>query len=192
MNQLNAFSTKTRKLKNIKQNILSDEVLIKHCISDNRKYQEILYRKYADKMFNICLIYENDEDAAADILQEGFIKIFRNLKEFNYKGSFEGWLRKIIVNTALEHYRKKTKEKEKQQLIGVYIEREINDVLSALQAKDIIKMVNALPKKASIVLKLFAIEGYSHEEIAETLKIAVGTSKSQLNRARFLLKQSIS
>ena len=192
MNQLNAFSTKTRKLKNIKQNILSDEVLIKHCISDNRKYQEMLYRKYADKMFNICLIYENDEDAAADILQEGFIKIFRNLKEFNYKGSFEGWLRKIIVNTALEHYRKKTKEKEKQQLIGVYIEREINDVLSALQAKDIIKMVNALPKKASIVLKLFAIEGYSHEEIAETLKIAVGTSKSQLNRARFLLKQSIS
>lgn len=192
MNQLNAFSTKTRKLKNIKQNILSDEVLIKHCISDNRKYQEMLYRKYADKMFNICLIYENDEDAAADILQEGFIKIFRNLKEFNYKGSFEGWLRKIIVNTALEHYRKKTKEKEKQQLIGVYIEREIDDVLSALQAKDIIKMVNALPKKASIVLKLFAIEGYSHEEIAETLKIAVGTSKSQLNRARFLLKQSIS
>lgn len=192
MNQLNAFSTKTRKLKNIKQNILSDEVLIKHCISDNRKYQEMLYRKYADKMFNICLIYENDEDAAADILQEGFIKIFRNLKEFNYKGSFEGWLRKIIVNTALEHYRKKTKEKEKQQLIGVYIERGIDDVLSALQAKDIIKMVNALPKKASIVLKLFAIEGYSHEEIAETLKIAVGTSKSQLNRARFLLKQSIS
>jgi len=168
-----------------------DAVLIKKSISGEREYQEALYRKYADKMYNVCLIYAKNEDDAADILQDGFIKMFRNLKKFEGKGSFEGWLRKIIVNTALEQYRKKNKEIEKIENSKHFIETSIDDILEAIHAKDIIRMVNELPKKAAIVLKLFSIEGYSHEEISNELNISIGTSKSQLNRARKMLLQKI-
>lgn len=177
-------------MKELNHNI-SDEILIKQCINDNRKYQELLYRKYADKMYNVCLTYEKDEDAAADILQEGFIKVFRNITDFKHKGSLEGWIRRIIVNTALEHYRKRTRELVNQNELSVFIDYNIDEILSSINAKEIIKMVNELPEKAAIVLKLFAIEGYSHEDISTALEITIGTSKSQLNRARFLLKQKI-
>jgi len=173
------------------QNI-PDEILIKNCITDNRKYQELLYRKYADKMYNVCLTYEKDEEAAADILQEGFIKVFRNITEFKFKGSLEGWIRKIIVNTALEHYRKKTKERDNQNELFTITDYNIDDILSSIHASEIIKMVNELPEKASVVLKLFAIEGYTHADISKALEITIGTSKSQLNRARCLIKQKIS
>jgi len=172
-------------------NNLPEQELIEECIAQNRQCQEFLYRKYADKMYNVSLSYAKDEDEACDILQEGFIKVFRNLTNFNQNGSFQGWIRRIIVNTALEHFRKKNREREHLSVYHKFIEPRVENILNTLHAQEIIRLVNQLPAKAAMVLKLYAIEGYSHKEIAGQLEITEGTSKSQLNRARSLLKDSI-
>lgn len=173
------------------ENILSDEQLIAGCIADDKKCQELLYRKYADKMYGVCLTYVNDEDSACDILHDGFLKVFRGIHTFQHQGSFEGWIRKIIVNTALELHRRKNREKEVFELYQTYIEPKIDGILDKINTADIIKLVNQLPSKAAMVLKLYSIEGYSHKEIAGMMEITEGTSKSQLNRARFLLKEAM-
>ena len=179
-------------MEQVLKNNITEKDLVEGCIADKRQYQEALYKKYADKMFTVSLTYTDDEDEACDILQEGFIKVFRNLHKFNFEGSFEGWVRKIIVNTALEHYRKKVRQEENLSVYETYIEPQIEGILDSINANELIKLVNELPSKAAMVLKLYAIEGYSHKEISEQLGVTVGTSKSQLNRARFLLKKSIS
>ncbi len=171
---------------------IPEQELIERCVSGERKCQEILYRKYADKMYNVSLTYTNDEDEACDILQEGFIKVFRNLQTFQFQGSLEGWIRKIVVNTALEFYRKKKREQENLDNYEIFADTNIDGVLDKINSEDIIKLVNQLPSKAAMVLKLFAIEGYNHKEIAIIMEISEGTSKSQLNRARFLFKEAIS
>lgn len=176
----------------VNKNIISEEELVARCLSGDRKYQEILYRKFADKMYNVSLTYTDDDDEACDILQEGFIKIFRHLNTFHFQGSLEGWIRKVIVNTALEFYRKKKRERENFDDYEFFADVNTDSVIDKINAEDIIKLVNQLPSKAAMVLKLFAIEGYNHKEIAEIMKISEGTSKSQLNRARFLFKEAIS
>ena len=170
---------------------MSEEELIKRCIENERQAQELLYRQHADKMYNVCLTYARDEDEACDILQEGFIKVFRNLSSYEFTGSFEGWIRKIMVNTALSFFQKRKKENENLSIYQSYIEPSIDNLLDNLNAEELIKLVSQLPTKAGMVLKLFAIEGYEHKEIAELMAISEGTSKSQLNRARFLLKEAI-
>lgn len=170
---------------------MSEEELIKRCIANERQAQEILYRQHADKMYNVCLTYTNDEDEACDILQDGFIKVFRNLDSYRFNGSFQGWVRRIIVNTALSFHQKRKKESENLTLYQSFIEPSIDNILDNLNAEELIKLVSQLPSKAGMVLKLFAIEGYEHKEIAELMAISEGTSKSQLNRARFLLKEAI-
>jgi len=170
---------------------LSDQELIEACLRNERKYQEALYRKYADQMYRVAKTYAKDEDEAADVLQDGFINVFRNLHRYKFQGSFEGWIRRIIVNKALEHYRSK---KRKEEVIREFSEHQnlsVDDVLSSIQAQEIVKMVNLLPDKAGMVLKLYAIEGYAHREIADLMGISEGTSKSQLNRARGLLREQI-
>lgn len=170
---------------------ISEKELIERCKANDRKYQEMLYRKFADKMYNVCLIYASDTDVASDILQDGFIKVFRNLKRFNFEGSFEGWVRRIMVNTALEYFRKKKRDSE---FIENYTHQNHNvfdEILDKIHADEIVKLVNDLPMKAAMVLKLYAIEGYKHSEIADLMGISEGTSKSQLNRARFLFKDLI-
>jgi RNA polymerase sigma factor (sigma-70 family) len=170
---------------------MSDKELIQRCIADERQCQEALYRKYADKMYNVCLTYTKDEDEACDVLQDGFIKVFASLGSYTFNGSFEGWIRKIMVNTALSHYQKKKKETENLSLYKTYIEPSVNTILDIVNAEEIISLVNNLPEKAGLVLKLYAIEGYDHKEIAELMNISEGTSKSQLSRARFLLKEAM-
>ncbi|MFH2142394.1 MAG: RNA polymerase sigma factor [Bacteroidota bacterium] len=169
---------------------INESVLVERCIAFDRQYQEVFYRKFADKMFNVCLTYTDNSDDAADILQEGFIKIFRKLHQFNFYGSLEGWVRKIIVNTALEKYRKKSREQEKIMIDEDFNNDNYEDNLSVFGVQEIIELVNHLPSRAQVVLKLYAIEGYSHREIADNLNITEGTSKSQLNRARKLLKEA--
>ncbi|OFX28238.1 MAG: RNA polymerase subunit sigma-24 [Bacteroidetes bacterium GWA2_32_17] len=169
---------------------ITEVELVKKCIDFNRQYQEMLYRKFSDKMFNVCLNYTDNYDEASDVLQEGFIKIFRKLHQFNFEGSLEGWIRKVIVNTALENYRKKSREHEKLNILTDSQEDYSDDFLSTFGVQEIIELVNKLPSKAQIVLKLYAIEGYSHKEIASNLNITEGTSKSQLNRARKLLQEA--
>ena len=171
---------------------ISDKELIHGCLDESRTHQEHLYRKFADSMYSVALNYSDNDDEACDILQEGFIRVFRSLEKFSFNGSFEGWIRRIIVNTALEAYRKKTRERENVSVYTKFIDYKVESILETIHAKEIINLVNELPKKAGLVLKLYSIEGYSHKEIAEQLCVSVGTSKSQLNRARFLLKEAIS
>lgn len=170
---------------------LSDSELIAGCLKDKRAYQEALYRRFADKMYRVAWTYAKDDDEACDILQDGFINVFRNLKKYKTEGSFEGWIRRIIINKALEHYRAK---KRKAEVIEEYNQDRslsVDNVIAKLNADEIIKQVNSLPEKAAMVLKLYAIEGYAHQEIADMMGISEGTSKSQLNRARSLLKEKL-
>lgn len=141
-------------------------------------------------MFAVCKYYTDDRDEACDFLQDGFITVFRKLDRYKFDGSLEGWIRRIIVNTALQAIRKKKVYQEHYDLIKIeqedlhIVEQKDYDV----NPKEIIQWVNELPKKAGLIMKLYAIEGYTHSEIAEILDVSVGTSKSQLNRARTLLK----
>ncbi|MFD2515919.1 RNA polymerase sigma factor [Pontibacter locisalis] len=168
-----------------------EKELIQKCIAQERQAQEMLYRKYADKMYNVCLAYAKDEDEACDVLQEGFIKVFRSLASYESAGSFEGWVRRIMVNTALASFQKRQREKEHLDTYHTFLDPVADNVLDSLHAEELIAMVNELPAKAGMVLKLFAIEGYDHREIAELMGTSEGTSRSQLNRARFLLRESM-
>lgn len=170
----------------------SDEELIKGCRENNRKCQEMLYRRYARSMYNLCLIYENDRDSAKDILQEGFIKIFRNISGFDRKNSLQGWMKKIFTNSAIDYYRKNHHQNEfiEVESIDQACSDEVSPV-SVLSAEDIISQVDRLPMGARKIFQLHAIEGYSHREIARLLHISVGTSKSQINRAKYLLQHWI-
>jgi RNA polymerase sigma-70 factor (ECF subfamily) len=137
------------------------------------------------------MYYAKDRDEAADFLQEGFITVFGKLHLYKFEGSFEGWVRRIIVNTALSALRKKKRFMEVNTPIEEFPETDtFNEDVTVIPSGKVIEMVGDLPLKAGTVLKLYAIEGYSHQEIAEIMDISVGTSKSQLNRARTLLKKA--
>jgi RNA polymerase sigma factor (sigma-70 family) len=171
---------------------LSDDDLIRGCVENNRKIQEMLYRRYAKAMFKLCLIYESDHNKAKDILQEAFIKIFKNIDRLNRQCSLIGWMKKIITNTAIDHYRKQHHEAQFipiENLVNPYSNEE--SVASILNTKDIISQVNRLPAGARIIFQLHALEGYSHKEIANLLHISEGTSKSQISRAKHLLQEWI-
>jgi RNA polymerase sigma factor (sigma-70 family) len=171
---------------------LSDDAIIRGCVENNRKSQEMLYRRYAKAMFKLCLVYESDHDKAKDILQEAFIKIFKNIDRFNRQCSLKGWMKKIITNTAIDHYRKQHHEAQFIPIENIVNPCSIEEtVASILNTKDIISQVNRLPAGARIIFQLHALEGYSHKEIANLLHISEGTSKSQINRAKQLLQNWI-
>lgn len=153
------------------------------------KAQTLLYEKYSPKMLAICCRYMNDVMEAEDVMVDGFMRIFDKISQFNFKGSFEGWMRRIIVNEALMRLRSK-------KMINVELEevrQEVSDasVESDLHADELLKLISELPVGYRTVFNLYAIEGYSHAEIAEELGISEGTSKSQLSRARALLQQQL-
>ncbi len=166
--------------------------IIKSCIKGKRDAQKKLYQMYADKMYGVCLRYADDKDDANDILQDGFIKVFSNIKKYSFKGSFEGWIRRIIVNTALERFR------DKNYLFAVNNECKIenfdceyNHVIEEISVKDIFNIINTLTPQYKTVFNLYVIEGYSHKEIADLLNIKEGTSKSNLSRAREILQKKV-
>lgn len=140
-------------------------------------------------MYGICLRYTDNIDDAQDVLQEGFIKVFRNLSKFRREGSFEGWLRRIFVNTSIEHYRKRKYLTRVTNSHDEQIEDDDINVLHKLAAKDILAIINELSPGYKTVFNLYVIEGYTHKEIAEMLGINEGTSKSQLARAKSVLKK---
>ena len=171
---------------------ISESDLIKGSIAGDRRMQEELYRRFAPKMYAVCLRYANNANDAQDLLQEGFIKVYKNLHRFRAEGSFEGWVRRVFVNTSIEHFRKKS-----AQLSSVS-EREENTIedaditaLDSLAEKDIINLVQELSPGYRTVFNLYVIEGYSHKEIGEMLGISEGTSKSQLARAKSILQKKI-
>lgn len=171
------------------RDLYSDQELVEGSKANKRKYQELLYRKYAKKMYGICLSYARDRTMAQEILQDGFIKVFKNITSFKGEGSLEGWIRKIITNTALDHLRKKTKGYEFiDDNKDVEEEKTDKTVLEKINFEALIKMISQLPEGARMVFNLYALEGFTHKEIAEELDITPGTSKSQYKRARAMLQ----
>ena len=142
-------------------------------------------------MYGVCLRYSGNVDDANDLLQEGFIKVFKNLQKFRGEGSFEGWMRRIFVNTSIEHFRKKVKLYNVSEVQENTIEDISLNILDTLAEKDLIAIVNELSPGYKTVFNMHVIEGYSHKEIADMLGITEGTSKSQLARAKGVLKKSI-
>lgn len=165
--------------------------ILAQCIERQPKAQKQLFDLLSPKMFAVCLRYAKDTDEAKDILQEGFIKVFNNLERFEHKGSFEGWVKRIFINTSIEYYRKGLRENMVDSIDDV-AERPIDAyTLSALKAADLMNLVNRLPKGYKTVFNLFAIEGFKHEEIAQMLNISENTSKSQLHKARLFLQELV-
>lgn len=167
------------------------EKLVKSCIKGNSGAQEELYKMFASKMFGVCMLYTKDYDAAKDVLQEGFIKVFNKLDTFRFDGSFEGWVRRIMVNTALERYRKNYYLYATSDIEDYKEDFAYEDVTSQLSADDLLKLIYELSPQYQMVFKLYAIEGYSHKEISEMLQISEGTSKSNLSRARKILQDKV-
>lgn len=153
--------------------------------------QRELYERYSAKMFGVCLRYAGNTEEAEDILQEGFIKVFRKISSYRGEGSFEGWIRRIFVNTAIEQFRRKTymqpiTEREENSVEATYL-----SVLDSLAEKDIIKLVQQLSPGYRTVFNMYVVEGYTHRQIAESLGISEGTSKSQLSRAKIILQDLV-
>jgi len=165
--------------------------IIKGCVAGKPKAQEALYKKYSRKLFGICLRYTKDYSAAEDVLQEGFIKIFTNISSFKGTGSFEGWIRRVVINTALERYRKQFQMYPITDVNESDISMKYENISTDINAKDLLELVKELPPAYKMVFNLYAIDGYSHKEIGEILNISIGTSKSNLSRARKLLQEKV-
>jgi RNA polymerase sigma-70 factor (ECF subfamily) len=169
---------------------MTEQQLIRGCIEGNAAYHRKLYDLYAPKLMTVCLLYAKSRFDAEDYLQEGFVKIFTHLHTYRPIGPFEGWMRRIVVNTAIEHLRKSK--------LVVYTDEELtspevagDDMVSALSAKEILQFVHHLPDGYRNIFNLYVFEGYTHKEIGELLGIAEGTSKSQFARARATLQRTI-
>ncbi|HEY5368585.1 MAG TPA: RNA polymerase sigma factor [Hanamia sp.] len=171
--------------------IAPENDLIKGCIDGDPQMQRLLYERFASKMYGVCVRYAENTEDANDVMQEGFIKVYRNISKFRGEGSFEGWIRRIFIHTAIEHYRKKIKLFHVTEISENTIEDDRLNALDSLAAKDILKIVNELSPGYKAVFNMHVIEGYSHKEIAEILGITEGTSKSQLARAKAVLKKII-
>lgn len=172
--------------------MISDSLLIENCLNGNSLAQRALFDKFAPKMLAVCMRYAKSKAQAEDILQDGFIKVFQKLNQFKDKGSLEGWIRRIMVNTALDQIRKEVKFKNDLPMDSVDYRLEGESfILETLIAEDLLKMINEMPDGYKTVFNLFAIEGFSHKEIAEKLQISPNTSKSQYSRARAFLKEKL-
>lgn len=172
------------------QNI-NETDLIKGCLALDHRMQEELYNRYSPKMYAVCLRYANNTDDAKDLLQDGFIKIFKNLERFRAEGSFEGWMRRVFVNTSIEHYRKKVNMFSTSQREDILVEDSSLNALDKLAERDIIALIQQLSPGYRTVFNMYVIEGYSHKEIGAMLGISEGTSKSQLARAKGILQKKV-
>ncbi|HVW96568.1 MAG TPA: sigma-70 family RNA polymerase sigma factor [Mucilaginibacter sp.] len=166
--------------------------LIKRCKSRERKAQELLYKQFASKMLGVCLRYAADRMEAEDMLQNGFIKVFGKIEDYRGEGSFEGWIRRIMVHSSIEYYRKHHKMMQLVDIDDAAGQASTEALAtSKLAAEDLMALVQQLAPGYRIVFNLYAIEGYSHKEIAEMTGITEGASKSQLSRARSVLKEQV-
>ena len=168
--------------------------LIAGCKEQKREAQKLLYETYSRKMYSICLRYCSDTDAAKDLLQDGFIKVFANITSFEERGSFEGWMKRVFVNLALENLRKNRLivDTDDIQNLPDLVDTDTEDEqMYKISEADLLKMIQNLPTGYSTVFNLYAIEDYSHKEIADMLGISEGTSRSQYVRARQILQTKV-
>ena len=166
--------------------------IIEGCTNGNGRAQEELYNLFADEMFGVCLYYSHDYAEAEDTLHEGFMKVFKNIASLKGEGALKAWVRRIMINTALEKYRKKNP----LYLVDQDEFREFEDIdreniISNISADELIKMIQELTPQYRMVFNLYALEGYSHKEISDMLGISEGTSKSNLARARSILQRKV-
>lgn len=173
--------------------MLTDDELIKGCIRDEAASQKAVFDRYASRMLGVCYRFARNKADAEDILQDAFLKVFNKIKQFKSEGSFEGWIRRIVVNTAIKKYSLARYSKE-------FSGYEISDhnqpaadpaAYGHLTEKDLIGLINNLPDGYRLIFNLYVIEGYPHDEIAEMLGIQAGTSRSQLVKARLMLQKQI-
>jgi RNA polymerase sigma factor (sigma-70 family) len=162
--------------------------IITDCKKNSPKAQEQLYQLYSRKFFGVCLKYSSNYADAEDNLQDGFLIIFNKIEQFNFKGSFEGWAKKILINNALQKY-KGVRFLEIMDDTIAEVELEIDDEKISLDY--LMQIIQELPDQYRIVFSLYVLDDYSHKEISEMLTISVGTTKSNLFRARLILKEKI-
>ena len=166
-------------------------ILLEKCLSKDRKAQKELYELYFGHALKICLRYANDRDEAIELVNDGFMKIFTKLHLYQPNYSFKSWLIRIMINTAIDFYRSKIKKLHMEDLEKVGDFKEQENILSGLQYQDIVRLVQKLSVAYRTVFNLFVIDGFSHLEISEKLSISIGTSKSNLFKARQQLKEMI-
>jgi RNA polymerase sigma-70 factor (ECF subfamily) len=169
---------------------LSLDQLIQKCKNNDTKAQSELYKLYSSKLFAICLKYSRNRAEAEDNLQDSFLTIFKKISQYNNKGSLEGWLKRVVVNTTLQRYRKN------KGVFDIVSEEHIEDVTIEVDNDEVdidflLRCIQELPDRYRLVFNLYALDGYSHKEIAEMLDISAGTSKSNLARARMILKDKV-
>jgi RNA polymerase sigma-70 factor (ECF subfamily) len=170
---------------------MTEEAIIQGCQKGKAKYQRELVLRYSPMLLTVARRYCRDDHAAKDVLQEAFVRIFRAIPKYRETGAFAAWLRRIVINMALQKQEKASYQRESHTLDQVSHPLVGHNVLDKLQAEDLLALVQLLPKPFRLVFNLYAIEGYSHDEIADMLGIAPGTSRSQLTRARQKLQSMI-
>lgn len=172
--------------------MVSEEILVKNCKKGKRKYQQLLYERYAPKMLAVCMRYFPYREQAQDAMQDGFVKVFKKIDSFRGEGSFEGWIRRIMVTTSLSLHRKNLKHYFHEDVDDLQ-ERILDEQMEydPLHVEEILKLIQDLPPGYQLVFNLYEIEGYSHKEIAESLSISINTSKSQLLKARRHLRREL-
>ncbi|MBK8554721.1 MAG: RNA polymerase sigma factor [Lewinellaceae bacterium] len=170
---------------------MSEQELIRGCLRGSAQCQRQLYEQFAGKMYAVCLRYARNPSDAADILQEGFVKVFTKLDQFGFQGSFEGWIRRIMVNTAIRNYQRQRYDLESsghERLPESPVEA---DAVALLSEAELLQLISRLPEGYRVVFNLVAIEGYAHAEVAKMLGIQESTSRSQLTKARRWLAEQV-
>ena len=165
--------------------------IIKGCIDGKVEFQRKLYERFSSRMYGLCLQYTKNADEAKDILQDGFVKVYKNLHQYSFTGSFEGWVRRIFVNTAIESFRNKKMKFSEMEVHDLAENFSFDYILGEISAKEIMALVQELSPQYRMVFNLYAIEGFTHKEIAKQLGITEGTSKSNLSRARNILQAKV-
>ncbi len=172
----------------------SEDLLIKGCIEWDKKAQNKLYNLFSAQMFAVCFKYSSSREEAEDTFHEGFMKVFENIQNFKKTGPLGAWIRRIMVNTAIEKYRKNSRMvvvvnlEDNQSELNNYFS---DDALSRMETEDLMLMIQQLPPQYKMVFNLYAFEGLKHNEIAKKLGISEGTSKSNLSRAKAILQQAV-
>ena len=171
--------------------ISNDSQLIKQSLQNNRQAQKLLYEKFSPKMLSLCAYYIKDLQQSEEVMLNGFLKVFTKLKQYSNKGSFEGWIRKIMVFECISYLRKKNQLvfTDNIEIFEPIIE---NEVELGIAVEDLHNYIDALPEGCKVIFNMYVIEGYKHAEIAEILNVSIGTTKTQLYRARKALQEMIS
>ena len=165
--------------------------VVRGCLNNDRYHQKLLYEQYYGSMMAVCMRYTSDREEARDVLHEGFIKIFKNLNRYQEGTNLGAWIRRIMVNTSIDHYRRQAKQPTVVEINQAIHKADVQDVVASMGAEEILGYVQELSPAYRTVFSLYVVEGYSHREVGELLGISEGTSKSNLAKARAKLKVKI-